>query len=200
MNKIVRIVAIILCSLILIGSLLPLVVQAETLDNPTSIVLLDNETAETQPSNTESETKNEKWDGKCLINVALKSEITEKTDNIVIQFAPKGSLVASGSVILSRKNNFCGTIELVPDEYKISVLSADNKYEVILNENFAKVPEAKEITLNLTAKKVQDGGFVASFFRNNTFLLILLVISSITYYILRRKRLNNTYDTAQRDV
>ena len=205
MNKPARIVAIILCILTLLGTIVPIAVNAEEtpitsynfvlLDDKTenNICLIDNETE------TVSEESDEKWDGKCQVNVILTSEVTEKTDNIVIQFTPKGSLISSNSVTLSRENDFKGIVELVPDEYKISVLSADNKYDVTLKENFVEVPEAQKVELKLTVNKIQNGSFIATFFRNNTFLLILLAASSITYYILRRRRLANTYDTAQRD-
>jgi hypothetical protein len=206
MNKIVRIVAIVLCVLTALGTVAPMVINAEELQetnykqvlveqNDDNITLVDNEVVnETSQSELE-----ETWNGKCEVNVILDSQVTEKTDNIVVQFTPKGSLISANSVTLSREQDFKGVVELVPDEYKISVLRADNKYEVILKENFAKVPEAKKIDLTLTAKKIQNGGFVASFFRNNTFLLILLAASSITYYILRKRRLENVYDTSQRD-
>ena len=205
MNKPARIVAIILCILTLLGTIVPIAVNAEEtpitsynfvlLDDKTenNICLIDNETE------TVSEESDEKWNGKCQVNVILTSEVTEKTDNIVIQFTPKGSLISSNSVTLSRENDFKGIVELVPDEYKISVLNADNKYDVTLKENFVEVPEAQKVELKLTVNKIQNGSFIATFFRNNTFLLILLAASSITYYILRRRRLANTYDTAQRD-
>lgn len=136
------------------------------------------------------------WDGKCTVAVVLDSEITEKTDNIKIKFTQVGTFSSAGSVILSRKNDFASSIDLPPEEYKITFSSADNDYEVILEESRFKVPEAKSATLTIHAKKVQDGSFIATFFRNNTFLLILLAISSIAYYILRKRRLANTYNTA----
>ena len=153
MNKTTRIVAIILCVLTLLGTLLPLAVNAQNIDSSNyvyldfsnkadeQIVLIDNDT-ETTETETES---NDNWDGLCEVNVVLNSEITEKTDNIEIRFTPKGSLIANDSVVLSRSNDFKGQIKLVPGEYSIAFTKADNKYEVVINENFVKVPEAKKI-------------------------------------------------------
>ena len=130
----------------------------------------------------------EKWDGLCSVTVKLGSDVPDKTDNIVLQFIPKGSLIALADVTLTRENNFTGVVRLKPDEYKIAFSTADNEYEVVLNENHVDVPEARGAELTVTAKKIQDGSFFATFLRNNSLLLILLAASSITYFVLKRRR------------
>ena len=150
-----------------------------------------DDTTTTGPSteaNTENAEDGDAWDGLCTVTVKLDSEVPDKTDNIVLQFYPKGSLVALADVTLTRENNFVGTVRLKPDEYKIAFSTADNEYEVTLNENKVDVPEAKGAELTVTAKKIQDGSFFATFLRNNSLLLILLAASSITYVILKRRR------------
>jgi hypothetical protein len=136
----------------------------------------------------DNNTDYEAWDGLCDVKVKLPTEVTEKTDNIVIQFTPAKSLVAAGKVTLSRENNFEAEVRLQPGEYKISFVSADNQYEVILKENRVEVPEARGAELTVNAKKIQDGSFFASFLRDNSFLLILLAGCSIALGVIKYRK------------
>ena len=158
---------------------------AEDVSTPSNDTVTTGPSAET---GTENEEDSNAWDGLCTVTVKLNSEVPDKTDNIVLQFFPKGSLIALADVTLTRENNFVGTVRLKPDEYKIAFSTADNEYEVTLNENKVEVPEAKGAELTVTAKKIQDGSFFATFLRNNSLLLILLAASSIAYVILKRRR------------
>lgn len=179
-----KIFIITLCLLTIITSICPMFCFAEEINNTTSP--------------TESNQNDIGWNGLCTIKVVLDGEITEKTDNIKVNFTKKRAFSPEGSVVLSRKEDFTGVVDLVPgDEYKITFSSADNEYEVVFKENRLKVPDAKTSTLTLHVKKVQNASFVATFFRNNTFLLIVLVASSITYYILRRRRLATSYNSIE---
>ena len=128
------------------------------------------------------------WDGLCTVTVKLPDEVTEKTDNIIIQFTPVKSFVSSGKVTLSRAKDFTADIRLQPGSYKIAFISADNQYEVILKENRVDVPEAKGAELTINARKIQDGSFFASFLRDNSLLLILLAGCSIALAVIKHRK------------
>lgn len=170
MDKKKRFLAIILCVVTLFSLLTPIIARA------------DEETETTNP------TESEVWDGMCSLTVTLKSEVTEKTDNIVIAFTPKGAFSSYDKVTLSRKDGFSGTVSLPPDEYKVSFVMADHKYEVELEENYIKVPEARMAKVDLHADKIQDGSFFVKFFRNNSLLLILLAGCGIALYVIKKKK------------
>ena len=192
MNKKTRIIAIILCIVTLVSTIAPLVVNAQQENTQTEIVVPQHDVVTISTTNDGTDDNSDKnestWDGICAVTVKLNANVPEKTDNIVLQFIPKGGIVALANVVLSRENNFVGTVNLKPGQYSIAFSTADNKYEVELNENKVEIPEAKSAELTVTAKKIQDGSFFATFWRNNSLLLILLAICSVTYFILKRRR------------
>lgn len=177
-----KVVSLILCAFIISCAFLPYGVHA-TSDTLNEDIIIEEETNE--------------WDGTCLVKVKLNGKISDKTDNIKINFSKKGFMATANTITLSRENNFTGTISLLPDDYNISFVSADNKYEVIIDENFASIPEAESANITLNVKKVRNGSFIVSFFRNNSFLLIILAISSVAYFHLRKKRLATTINNIQ---
>lgn len=159
--------------------------EEETVTPPT----VADDAVTTGPSvETETEDSDTKWDGLCTVKVKLDAEVTEKTDNIVIQFIPAKSITPAGKVTLTRAQDFTADVRLQPGDYKISFVTADNQYEVILKENRVEVPEAKGAELTVNAKKIQDGSFLASFFRDNSLLLVLLAGCSIALGVIKYRK------------